>query len=490
MYERFTDRARSVMRLANQEAQKFNHEYIGTEHALLGLIKEGSGVAAHVLKNLDIDLGKVRLEVERIVQTGPGGDRVVLGKLPHTPRMKKVVEYAIEEARNLNHNYVGTEHLLLGLLREQEGVAAQVLMNLGLKLEEVREEVLNLLGHKLPETRETAKKAFSKTPALDGFGHDVTEMARQHKLHPFVGRTAELRMLFEVFACYDGRSPLLLGEPGVGKAAMVAGLAQAIVRGEAPSWLRDRRVVGLHVSRLWGDSDDWTEASKRVHAVFREARQAGNTILFVPDLIATLWVAGGGLTARHVHAELLLTVRDGKCPCILAATPTDYARCLERWGALGPTVQPITVRPATVEETLAVLVAVRDRYEVHHTARITDDALNAVAQSADRLPGALPGKAVALLDRCAARARLSSWAASPRFGPQVAEIEAQIESLNRDKEEAVADQDFERGASFRDQADKLKQERERLLKETPTPEAVVDAATVEAVVRDLTASAA
>ena len=498
MYERFTDRARKVMQFANQEAQRFQHEYIGTEHMLLGLIKEGSGVAANVLKNLDIDLRKVRLEVEKIVQTGPGIDQVPMDRLPHTPRAKKVIEYAVEEARGLSHNYVGTEHLLLGLLREEEGVAAQVLMNLGLKLSDVREEVMNLLGHNMPEVHEgrgaegpgaaheRPAKGRSRTPVLDVFGHDVTELVRGDKVHPCVGRTSELRALFEVLGCYAGRSPLLLGEPGVGKAALVAGLARAVVNRAVPPWLRDRRVVALHVSRLWGDSDDWTEAAKRVHAVFNEARRAKNVILFVPDLVPTLWAAGGGLTARHVHAELLLTVRQGHCPLILAATPADYARCVERWGPLEPAVQPVGIRPATVEETLAVLAGVRERYETYHQVRIDGPALPAIADWADRkLPGALPGKAVMLLDRCAVRARLRAWEQTPEADLAVIELDQQIERLNREKEDAVAEQDFEKGAALRDQADKLKKDRDRLTAERRAPEAVVDIATVEEVVRDL-----
>src|SRR5881396_2837855 len=249
MYERFTDRARKVMQLANQEAQRFNHEYIGTEHILLGLVKEGSGVAANVLKNLDIDLRKIRLEVEKIVQTGPGSEMVTMGKLPQTPRAKKVIEYSIEEARNLNHNYVGTEHLLLGLLREQEGVAAQVLMNLGLKLEDVREEVLNLLGHNM-ESQESggggeraASKTKSKTPALDSFGRDLTELARQGKLDPVIGRTNEIERVIQILSRRTKNNPVLLGEAGVGKTAIVEGLAQMIVGGDVPELLRDRRIV-------------------------------------------------------------------------------------------------------------------------------------------------------------------------------------------------------------------------------------------------------
>src|SRR5438477_4474132 len=236
MFERFTDRARKVMALANQEAQRFNHEYIGTEHILLGLVKEGSGVGATVLKNLDIDLRKVRLEVEKLVKSGP--DMVTMGKLPQTPRAKKVIEYAIEEARNLGHNYVGTEHLLLGLLREQEGVAAQVLMNLGLKLEDVREEVLNLLGHNMATEEggsggggggeRTANKGKSKTPALDSFGRDLTELARQGKLDPVIGRQNEIERVIQVLSRRTKNNPVLLGEAGVGKTAIVEGLAQLV----------------------------------------------------------------------------------------------------------------------------------------------------------------------------------------------------------------------------------------------------------------------
>ncbi|MEP0845492.1 MAG: NDP-hexose 4-ketoreductase, partial [Phycisphaerae bacterium] len=257
MFERFTDRARKVMALANQEAQRFNHDYIGTEHILLGLVKEGSGVGANVLKNLGVDLRKVRLEVEKLVKSGP--EMVTMGKLPQTPRAKRVIEYAIEEARNLNHNYVGTEHLLLGLLREQDGVAAQVLQNLGLKLEDVREEVLNLLGAGVePEdpaaaaaaSGETKKSGKSKTPALDSFGRDLTELAREGKLDPVVGRQSEIERVITVLCRRMKNNPVLLGEAGVGKTAIVEGLAQRIISHQVPEILHGRRIVILDLAMM------------------------------------------------------------------------------------------------------------------------------------------------------------------------------------------------------------------------------------------------
>src|SRR5688500_19339471 len=273
MFERFTDRARKVMALANQEAQRFNHEYIGTEHILLGLVKEGSGVGANVLKNLDVDLRKVRLEVEKLVKSGP--DMVTMGKLPQTPRAKKVIEYAIEEARNLNHNYVGTEHLLLGLLREHDGVAAQVLMNLNLKLEEVREEVLNLLGagvesEEQPQEKQGGgggTKGKSKTPALDSFGRDLTELAREGTLDPVIGRKNEIERVIQILCRRQKNNPVLLGEAGVGKTAIVEGLAQMVVSSTVPEILHERRIVALDLAMMVAGTKYRGQFEERIKAV-------------------------------------------------------------------------------------------------------------------------------------------------------------------------------------------------------------------------------
>src|SRR5262245_48097895 len=357
MYERFTDRARKVMQLANQEAQRFNHEYIGTEHILLGLVKEGSGVAANVLKNLDIDLRKIRLEVEKIVQTGPGGEQVVMGKLPHTPRAKKVIEYSVEEARNLNHNYVGTEHLLLGLLREQEGVAAQVLMNLGLKLEDVREEVLNLLGHNMPDSTEGSggggggggasertSKGKSKTPALDSFGRDLTELARQGKLDPVIGRSNEIERVIQILSRRQKNNPVLLGEAGVGKTAIVEGLAQLIVDSNVPELLRDRRLVVLDLAMMVAGTKYRGQFEERIKAVMNEVRRAKNTILFIDEL-HTLVGAGGAEGAIDASNVLKPALARGEIQCIGATTLDEFRKYIEKDAALARRFQEIIVNP-------------------------------------------------------------------------------------------------------------------------------------------------
>ena len=337
MYERFTDRARKVMQLATQEAQRFNHEYIGTEHVLLGLVKEGSGVAANVLKRLDVDLRKIRLEVEKIVQSGP--DMVTMGKLPQTPRAKKVIEYAMEEARNLNHNYVGTEHLLLGLLREQEGVAAQVLMNLGLKLEDVREEVLNLLGHGVEggeQAERTSsgggggsgqgqKQGKSKTPALDSFGRDLTELARQGKLDPVIGRENEIERVIQILIRRQKNNPVLLGEAGVGKTAIVEGFAQMVVDNNVPELLRDRRIVVLDLAMMVAGTKYRGQFEERIKAVMNEVRRAKNTILFIDEL-HTLVGAGGAEGAIDAANVLKPALSRGELQCIGATTLDEYRR--------------------------------------------------------------------------------------------------------------------------------------------------------------------
>src|SRR6188472_2296847 len=465
MYERFTDRARKVMQLANQEAQRFNHEYIGTEHVLLGLIKEGSGVAANVLKNLDVDLRKIRLEVEKLVQSGP--DMVTMGKLPQTPRAKKVIEYSMEEARNLNHNYVGTEHLLLGLLREQEGVAAQVLMNLNLKLEEVREEVLNLLGHGMDaggesERGATSKGNKSKTPALDSFGRDLTDLARQGKLDPVIGRQNEIERVVQILSRRQKNNPVLLGEAGVGKTAIVEGLAQLVVDGNVPELLRDRRIVVLDLAMMVAGTKYRGQFEERIKAVMNEVRRAKNTILFIDEL-HTLVGAGGAEGAIDASNVLKPALARGEIQCIGATTLDEYRKYIEKDSALARRFQEVLIEPTTPADTVQILRGLRDRYEEHHRVQITDDAVQAAVELSDRyITGrCLPDKAIDVIDEAGARVRLKSMSKPPNLK----EIDDEVEGLNRQKEEAVANQDFEQAARLRDQADKLKKKKQNITKE-------------------------
>lgn len=487
MYERFTDRARKVMQLANQEAQRFNHEYIGTEHILLGLVKEGSGVAANVLKNLDIDLRKIRLEVEKLVQSGP--DMVTMGKLPQTPRAKKVIEYSIEEARNLNHNYVGTEHLLLGLLREQEGVAAQVLMNLGLKLEDVREEVLNLLGHNMDSGESsggggerTANKGKSKTPALDSFGRDLTELARQGKLDPVIGRQNEIERVIQVLSRRTKNNPVLLGEAGVGKTAIVEGLAQLVVDSNVPELLRDRRIVVLDLAMMVAGTKYRGQFEERIKAVMNEVRRARNTILFIDEL-HTLVGAGGAEGAIDASNVLKPALARGEIQCIGATTLDEYRKYIEKDAALARRFQEIIVNPPTKEETAEILRGLRDRYEAHHRVQIKDEALSAAVELSDRYISGrcLPDKAIDVIDESGARVRLKAMTRPP----DLKELDSQIEQLNQEKEAAVAEQDFEKAAHLRDQADKHKKKKEQITKEWREKSKEIDGVVDEEVIREV-----
>jgi ATP-dependent Clp protease ATP-binding subunit ClpC len=497
MYERFTDRARKVMQLANQEAQRFNHEYIGTEHILLGLVKEGSGVAANVLKNLEVDLRKIRIEVEKIVQTGP--DMVTMGKLPQTPRAKKVIEYAMDEARNLNHNYVGTEHLLLGLLREQEGVAAQVLMNLGMKLEDVRDEVLNLLGHGMetaePGSEERGSAAAgaqkgasrSKTPALDSFGRDLTELARQKKLDPVIGRESEIERVIQILCRRQKNNPVLLGEAGVGKTAIVEGFAQMVVDGTVPDILADRRIIVLDLAMMVAGTKYRGQFEERIKAVMNEVRRARNTILFIDEL-HTLVGAGGAEGAIDASNVLKPALSRGELQCIGATTLDEYRKYIEKDGALERRFQTVMVEPPSASQAVEILKGLRDRYEEHHRVQITDDALETAVEMSNRYITArcLPDKAIDVIDEAGARVRLKSMVRPP----DLKELEEEIQRLNQAKEDAVAEQKFEKAASFRDQADKLRRKKDQLTEEwrekSRQTDGVVDAEVVAEVVARMT----
>src|SRR5215208_1157528 len=484
MYERFTDRARKVMQLANQEAQRFNHEYVGTEHVLLGLIKEGSGVAANVLKNLDVDLRKIRNEVEKIVQAGP--DMVTMGKLPQAPRAKKVIEYAIEEARDLNHNYVGTEHLLLGLLREQEGVAAQVLMNLNLKLDEVREEVLNLLGHGMDAggegERAAAKGNKSKTPALDSFGRDLTQLARENKLDPVIGRQNEIERVVQILSRRTKNNPVLLGEAGVGKTAIVEGLAQMIVDGSVPELLRERRIVVLDLAMMVAGTKYRGQFEERIKAVMNEVRRAKNVILFIDEL-HTLVGAGGAEGAIDASNVLKPALSRGEIQCIGATTFDEYRKYIEKDAALARRFQPITVDPPSKEDAIEILKGLRDRYEAHHRVQILDAALVSAVEMSDRyITGrCLPDKAIDVLDEAGARIRLRSMTKPPNL----AELEEQIERLSIQKDEAVKNAEYEEAARLRDQAEALRSKKEEMQRQWRDKSKEVDGVVDEEVIAEV-----
>jgi len=488
MFERFTDRARKVMALANQEAQRFNHEYIGTEHILLGLVKEGSGVGANVLKNLDVDLRKVRLEVEKLVKSGP--ETVTMGKLPQTPRAKKVIEYAIEEARNLNHNYVGTEHLLLGLLREQDGVAAQVLMNLNLRLEDVREEVLNLLGAS-EEPEEVGavmsgeqKRGKSKTPALDSFGRDLTEIARQGKLDPVIGRMREIERIIQILCRRQKNNPVLLGEAGVGKTAIVEGLAQRIVGNDIPELLADRRIVVLDLAMMVAGTKYRGQFEERIKAVMNEVRRAGNVILFIDEL-HTLVGAGGAEGAIDASNVLKPALSRGEIQCIGATTLDEYRKYVEKDTALERRFQRIIIEPPTNEETMQILKGLRDRYEAHHRVRITDTALeHAVELSARYIPHVQPDKSIDVMDEAGARVRLKSMTKPP----DLTELEREAEKLSAEKDEAVKNADYERAAQIRDQFDSIKLKKRQLQKEWRDRSKEIDGVVDEEVIAQVVAT--
>jgi len=498
MFERFTDRARKVMALANQEAQRFNHEYIGTEHILLGLVKEGSGVGATVLKNLDVDIKKLRLEVEKLVKSGP--DMVTMGKLPHTPRAKKVIEFAIEEARSLNHNYVGTEHLLLGLLRETEGIAAQVMMNLGLRLEDVRQEVLNLLGAGVDTNEPTGLdmkmggpaaamggKPKSKTPALDSFGRDLTQLAVDGELDPVIGRKREIERLIQILCRRTKNNPVLLGEAGVGKTAIVEGLAQQIINKQVPEILKEKRIVVLDLAMMVAGTKYRGQFEERIKAVINEVRRAKSVVLFIDEL-HTLVGAGGAEGAIDASNVLKPALARGEVQCIGATTLDEYRKHIEKDGALERRFQTIIVEPPSKDETVEILRGLQDRYEAHHRVRFTDEALfQAVEMSTRYITGrCLPDKAIDVVDEAGARVRLKNMAPPPNL----AELEKKIENLQREKDEAVRNADYERAASLRDEAQQMLNDKTQMQKnwyeENKEATGIVDTEVIAEVVSNMT----
>ena len=463
MFNRFTERARKVILLAKEEAKRFNHDYMGTEHILLGLIREGEGVAAAVLQNLGLSPEAIRMEVEKLVQPGPA--TLVSGDIPFTPKAKKVIELAMDEARNLGHNYIGTEHLLLGLIREGEGVAAQVLQNLGLDLDKVRSEVMNLLGSSgAPGQQEApgSARAKSKTPALDAFGRDLTVLAKENKLDPVIGRKDEIERVTHILSRRTKNNPVLLGEAGVGKTAIVEGLAQKIVAGDVPDALRDKRVIILDLALMVAGTKYRGQFEERIKAVMDEIRRTENIIIFVDEL-HTLVGAGGAEGAIDASNILKPALSRGEIQCIGATTLNEYRKYIEKDAALERRFQTIMVDPPSVDETIQILKGLRDKYEAHHRVKILDEALEAAAQLSDRYISGryLPDKAIDVMDEAGAKSRLSVLIAPP----DLKKVEENIENIKKEKDSAIKGQDFEKAAKLRDQERAAKQELEKTKKQ-------------------------
>ena len=465
----FTDRVRKVLAMAREEAIRLQHDYVGTEHILLGLIREGEGVAAAVLTNLNVDLDQIHERVEESVRKGKA--TIALGELPYTSRAKKVLEFAMAEARDFNHSYVGTEHLLLGLLREEKGIAAQVLNSLGVTLDEARGETLKVLGSDVNQsepagvgggqTQQLGGKGEkkSKTPALDHFCRDLTELARQAKLDPTIGRTSEIERVIEILCRRKKNNPVLIGEPGVGKTAIVEGLAQLIAKVEVTEVLKGDRVLALDMAAVIAGTKYRGQFEERLKAVMNEIQQNGNVILFIDEL-HTLVGAGAAEGAIDASNMLKPALSRGELQCIGASTLNEYRKYIEKDGALERRFQPVIVDPPSPTETVAILKGLRTHYEDHHRVTIPDGSLEQAAKLSDRYitDRFLPDKAIDVIDEAGARARIASQVPPP----EVEQLKENLAAINERKEEAIRDQDFERAAELRDQErDLLQQIKER-----------------------------
>ena len=451
MQDKFTERVRKVMYLAREEAGRLQHDYIGTEHLLLGLIREGEGIAANVLTNLGLDLEVIRQTVESMVAAP--GSTLTLGEIPFTPKAKRVLELAIEEARQLGHNYVGTEHLLLGLIREGEGVAARVLQELGVDRKKVRDETLRLLGG--PPAGKSTEEEKSETPALNQFGRDLTQLAREMKLDPIIGREDEIERVIQVLCRRKKNNPVLIGEPGVGKTAIAEGLAQRIVEGKIPELLADQRIVTLDLAAVVAGTKYRGQFEERLKAIMNEIRESRDAIIFIDEL-HTIVGAGGAEGAIDASNMLKPALARGEVQCIGATTLDEYRKYIEKDGALERRFQPIMVDPPSLEDTVEILFGLRDKYEAHHGVKFTDEAIVSAVQLSDRYVSDryLPDKAIDVLDEAGSRARLS-LSVVPQ---ELRDMEAQIAELAKEKEAAIQNQEFEKAASFRDKEKDLRKE--------------------------------
>src|SRR6188474_790639 len=460
----FTPRAQQVLALARKEADRFNHNFVGTEHLLLGLIKLGQGVAVNVLQKIGLDLETVRMEVEKLVGTGP--DQKMIGNIPYTPRVKKVLSLAAKEAKALNHTYVGTEHILLGLLREGDGVAARVLKNLDVDIEQTRQEILKELDPNFNaqdeqtgsegQEKTTEKKGEVKTPALKAFGRDLTEIARKGEMDPVIGRRNEIERVIQILCRRTKNNPVLLGEAGVGKTAIVEGLAQEIAKGNVPELLREKRVITLDLALMVAGTKYRGQFEERIKAVMDEIRRAKNIILFIDEL-HTIVGAGSAEGAMDASNIIKPALSRGELQCVGATTMNEYRKYIEKDAALERRFQTIKVDAPTVDEAIQILKGLRPKYEAHHKAKLTDEALETAVRFSDRyITGRfLPDKAIDVMDEAGARARINAMTRPP----DVKDIEKEIEEIRVEKEGAIKAQDFEKAAALRD---KEKQTKEKL----------------------------
>jgi ATP-dependent Clp protease ATP-binding subunit ClpC len=451
-FDKFTERARRVLTLAQEEAQRFNHNYIGTEHLLLGLVREGDGVAAKVLANLGVELNKVRSAVEFIIGRG---DRAVLGEIGLTPRAKKVIELAVDEARRLNHHYIGTEHLLLGLVREGEGIAAGVLESLGVNLERVRAETTRILSTNLPQGQQGAAaggRSQTRTPTVDQLGMDLTAAARAGKLDPVIGRHKEIERVIQILSRRTKNNPVLIGEPGVGKTAIAEGLAQRIVAGEVPETLQGKRLLTLDIGSLVAGTKYRGEFEERLKKVIEEIKSSANCVLFIDELHM---LVGAGAAEGAVDAANILkpSLARGELQCVGATTLDEYRKHIERDAALERRFQPVRVEEPSLEETIEILKGIKEKYEEHHKLTISDEALAAAAEYSARYVSDrfLPDKAIDLVDEAASRVRIRK-SSTP---PSLKEAMRGLDALRKEKDTAISNQEYDRAAQLRDQEVKL-----------------------------------